>query len=120
MTNFPRLKTGAIAQYPLGRGIEYRTEVLEFTDGSEQRFRLSPRGRRRWQINLTLLDEGELAALTEFFYSRQGRAQVFRFTDPVTEELIENCRFASPDIRLELHGPDDGRCVLEVEESDAL
>ena len=39
MNEFPKLKTGAVAQYPAQRTTRYSTHVMRFMDGSEQRYR---------------------------------------------------------------------------------
>jgi hypothetical protein len=89
MSAFPVLKTGAVAQYPLDRTVAYQTQTVRFMDGSRQRFRLYGPGLRRWKIRLELLDDSELAAVTEFL-EQQGTS-VFPFTDPVTNILAANC-----------------------------
>ncbi len=39
MNEFPKLKTGAVLQYPAAKRLECLTQVTRFLDGSEQRFR---------------------------------------------------------------------------------
>ena len=66
MATFPVLKTGAVAQYPLERGVRFSTQAVRFMDGSRQRFRLYGPGLRRWTLKLDLLDEQELGAVISF------------------------------------------------------
>jgi hypothetical protein len=89
MAAFPALKTGAVAQYPIDRTVRFQTQSVRFMDGSRQRFRLYGAGLRRWKVQLDLLDETELAAVTAFLEA-QGSA-VFPFTDPVTGDAAPSC-----------------------------
>ncbi len=66
MATFPVLKTGAVAQYPLGFGVRYSTHAVRFLDGSQQKYALIGTGLRRWTISLDLLDEQELGAVIAF------------------------------------------------------
>ena len=72
MATFPKLKTNAIAQYPLARREQFQNQTVRFVDGSEQRYRDSAGARLEWDIQLSQLDEGELAAIEEFFLASQG------------------------------------------------
>ena len=67
MARFPKLKTGAVAQYPVVRELRRSTEVKKFLDCGEQRFRDFAAARRRWVIALEKLDETETARLARFF-----------------------------------------------------
>ena len=91
MSDFPLLKSGAVAQYPIRKSLSYSTQVMTFVDGSEQRVRDYKAPIRRWIIQLDRLDEGELAALEQFFLSQQGRAGEFAFTDPWTDTIHSSC-----------------------------
>ncbi len=82
MVTFPKLKTNAIAQYPVTRRAQFQNQTVRFVDGSQQRYRDSGIGTAEWEIQLSLLDEGELAAIEEFFLARQGSFGIFSFTDP--------------------------------------
>lgn len=100
MNEFPKLKTGAIAQHPAGRGFEYRTCVLRFVDGSEQRFRERGEGLRKWIIRLDLLDEEETRDLEQFFQMQQGRLGRFAFTDPWSGVKYPDCSFEEDTLTL--------------------
>ena len=86
---FPTLKTGAVAQYPLNRGLRFQTQAVRFMDGSLQRYRIYGTNLRRWVVKLDLLDEQELGALIAFV-EQQGGA-TFAFTDPLTGDNVANC-----------------------------
>jgi hypothetical protein len=92
MPAFPTLKTGAVAQYPLERGVRFSTQAIQFLDGSQQKYRLHGTGLRRWAVRLTRLDEQELSALIAFVESETGAA--FSFTDPLTGVQVPNCIIA--------------------------
>jgi len=117
MATFPILKTGAVAQYPVTRTLQFSTKILRFVDGTEQRFREFKRPLRRWVIRLDLLDEGELAAVEDFFQSQQGRAGSFSFTDPWDGTPYPNCSLDHDGMDAYLQGPDRGRATLIVREN---
>jgi hypothetical protein len=93
VANFPALKTGAYAQYPSDRTRQFSTSAYRFLDGTEQRFPGFPAPLRHWTIRLDLLDEGELAALEQFFVEQGGRAGTFSFTDPFDGSVCPSCTF---------------------------
>src|SRR5271166_1175125 len=89
MATFPILKTGAVAQYPLDRGVRFSTQAVRFLDGSRQRFRLIGTGLRRWTLKLALLDEEELGAVIAFV--EEQTSATFAFTDPITGDNVAGC-----------------------------
>ena len=91
MAGFPVLKTGAVVQYPLTRTAAFQNQMLTFLDGTQQRYRDSAGLRARWEIRLTELDAGEMAAMEEFFLANQGTFGSFAFTDPVDGTVYSNC-----------------------------
>jgi len=95
MASFPKLKTNAIAQYPVARRERFQNQTVRFVDGGEQRYRDSAGARLEWDIQLSLLDEGELAAIEEFFLANQGAFGSFSFTDPWDAQVYDNCRVSA-------------------------
>lgn len=91
MTEFPKLQSGSVAQYPLARGHAYETHVVRFLDGSEQRHALGKR-RREWTVVLDGLSEEETAVLLDFVDAVRGRGATFAFTDPQSGRRHERCR----------------------------
>lgn len=91
MTSFPRLRSGAIAQYPATKELRRRTQVLRFLDGSEQRHRIQGRPLRRWLLRLDWLTETELASVQQFFIDQGGQAGTFAFTDPWDGTVYPDC-----------------------------
>ena len=113
---FPRLKTNAIAQYPALREVVHASRVLRFVDGGEQRWREWAASRRRWLVQLTELDEGELVTLRDFFAGQQGEAGTFSFTDPWDEAVYPNCSFANGEEVSQWLGEGLGEVRLMIEE----
>jgi hypothetical protein len=112
MARFPKLKTGAVAQYPAVREHRFATEVHRFLDCSEQRYRDRTAARKRWVIRLDRLDETETARLACFFEDQQGRLGVFEFEDPWTGEVVPACRFGED--RFPVQQECETRCSLEL------
>lgn len=92
MITFPTLRTGAAAQYPLQVATRFRTQSVEFLDGSRQTFALQGKALRQWEIQLDLLDDAELAAIASFM--EQVAGATFLFTDPVSGETSIRCVLA--------------------------
>jgi hypothetical protein len=114
MRAFPKLKTGAVAQYPITREVRLQNESVRFVDGSYQRYRDSGALRRRWVIQLELLDEGEIAALEEFFTGMLGAYSTFTFTDPWDGTDYQNCRLESDDAKFAAAAEMQGNTTLTV------
>ena len=114
MSAFPTLKTGAVLQYPAARRLEYSTTVFEFVDGSDQRFREYPSVARKWIIDVTRLDEGELAEVERFFLDNQGAYGEFVFTDPWDEAEYPNCSVENPEAVFELLDVNGGAARIIV------
>jgi hypothetical protein len=93
MADFPKLKTGAIAQYPSERHVQYATRVLAFVGGREQRWREQATAGRRWMLRFGNVDETEMAELAEFFRVQGGRAGRFSFEDPWSGSVYADCSF---------------------------
>ncbi len=100
MATFPTLNTGAVAQYPATYTLTYRADIVSFLDGSEQRFRNSPSVLYKWQIDLSKLEEQELAQFQQFFLSNQGASNTFAFTDPWTITSYPNCSLIHDDMTM--------------------
>src|SRR5690349_20949105 len=105
MDSFPLLSSGAVSQYPtetlLGQGIG----IIQFLDGSDQRFLHTGRSLRRWRIELSLLSDTEVASLELFFKAHKGMFSPFVFTDPGMNTTVPNCRFAISEINTEYLSP---------------
>ncbi|MFN0106533.1 MAG: DUF2460 domain-containing protein [Bryobacteraceae bacterium] len=117
MNEFPKLKTGAVAQYPAQRTTRYSTRVMRFMDGSEQRYREFSGPLRRWVIELTTLDEEEMDALEAFFLAEQGGYGTFSFVDPWDDLEYADCSLENPDAFFDFTGFHDGRTTLVVRQN---
>jgi hypothetical protein len=98
MAAFPKLKTDAVVQYPASRVLRYQNQALRFVDGTEQRYRDCGSVLRRWEIQLSELDETEMAAVEEFFLANQGAFGSFGFTDPWDGRQYGNCSLESDEL----------------------
>lgn len=116
MSSFPNLKSGAIMQWPATRERQFATEVLEFADGTEQRFRHFPRSIRRWIIRLDVLDEEELSSMESFYAQEQGEFGTFSFTDPWDGTQYPECQFDNPEMIANYRGIHQGSTTLIVRE----
>ena len=114
MATFPKLKTNAIAQYPVSRREQFQNQTVRFVDCSEQRYRDSAGARMQWEIQLSDLDEGELAAVEEFFLASQGAFGSFSFTDPWDGHVYDNCSVAADELALVTAGEMRGSTKLTV------
>jgi phage-related protein len=115
MAEFPRLKTGAVCQYPLGRSGSFRTEVVSFGDGSEQRYRDFGSELRSWGVRLSLLTERELADVEAFYWAQGGAAGTFEFTDPFDGVTYSACEFGDS-VGLVFEGARRGSAEIVIRE----
>ena len=95
MAAFPKLASGAVAQYPSARRAESRTTVLQYVDGAEQRFRNRAEPALRWVIRLSDVATEELFAIERFFLDQQGQFGSFSFIDPWDGTEYPDCSFES-------------------------
>ena len=84
----------------MARRAQFQNQTVRFVDGSEQRYRDSAGARLEWDIQLSELDESELAAIEEFFLASQGAFGSFTFTDPWDGQVYDNCSVAADDLAL--------------------
>ena len=115
MASFPTLlKTGAVAQYPLTRVVNLATQAVQFLDGSQQTYRLSGAGLRRWELRLDMLDEAEVSAVIAF--AEQIGSGTFSFTNPVTGETAARCVISGAQSSTVLLDELHGAATLGIEE----
>ena len=98
MATFPSLKTGAVAQYPASKSLRFRNQIVRFVDGTEQRYRDGAGQLRQWEIRLGNLDDGEMAAIGQFFVDNLGQFGGFTFTDPWDGQSYSNCSLSSDEL----------------------
>lgn len=104
MTSFPKLSTGAVAQYPSDLQVETSVRILQYIDGSEQRFPERASAARQWTLRMDHITEEEMSAIEEFFVAQQGRFGQFSFTDPWTGIEYADCSFTEDSLRSQLFG----------------
>jgi phage-related protein len=117
MADFPKLKTGVVAQYPSDRSQQSFTSVYRFIDGLEQRYRTGTSPLKRWVIRFDLLDEAELSTLETFFLSQAGRFGSFSFTDPWDDTVYEDCSFDDDSLALTFSDLSRGVTSVTVKEN---
>jgi len=115
--DFPVLSTGAVIQHPAKRSVKYSTEILQFLDGSEQRFRRQSKQLHDWTINLDLLNEDETEAIKQFFEAVQGRQNSFVFTDPWNGTKYPDCSLDEDSLAIEVSGEMRGKTSVVVREN---
>src|SRR5512138_1824477 len=118
MAIFPKLVTGAIAQYPATRMLEHRTRVIRYIDGTEQRVSRTKEAIRRWVVNLDQLTEREAADVLSFFSEVRGRAEQFDFEDPWSGVIFSHCRFEQDEVRIEFTDGSASRTTLTIRSGD--
>ena len=118
MALFPKLETGAIAQYPATRTFGYRTRLIRYIDGTEQRVSRFTKAIRRWVVHLDQLSEREASDVLSFFSEMRGRAEQFEFEDPRSGATVSHCRFEQDEVRIEFTGPSASRTTLTIRSGD--
>jgi len=116
MSAFPQLKTGSVVQYPLGTGHRFHTNVLQFIDGSEQRYALQGRSLNHWVLTYGQLDEGEMQLLRNFVESQTTSNTPFSFTDPDSLTVYANCRLLKAQLSETWAGAENGAARVEIVE----
>jgi hypothetical protein len=116
--DFPKLSSGAVAQYGSPMGSVWSAQIIRFLDGSDQRFLSSDRPFRRWLIDLRLLNESEVAAIEAFFNASSGEFSSFTFPDPMSGLGVPNCRIGSPELISEYLGVDIAATSMWVVETN--
>jgi len=117
MATFPTLKTGAVAQYPASKSFRFRNQTVRFLDGTDQRYRDSAGVLHQWDIRLSNLDEGEMAAIEHFFSANQGRFASFAFTDPWDGTAYPNCSIVKDELALTSTAEMRGTASLRIVEN---
>ena len=114
MAEFPKLSTGSLAQFPATRTKAFRTEIIRYVDGSDQRIALAGKPVVRWSVPLRRLNAAEAAAVRTFFLQQRGQAGTFSFTDPWTGALHPQCCFENDALSIQAAAEGDLRTVLVI------
>jgi hypothetical protein len=72
MAAFPSVRSGSVALYPVTRAREYLTRVVQFSDDSEQRWRVR-HPLARFMLEFNDVNGNELSEILEFWRSMKGR-----------------------------------------------
>ena len=84
MLALPTVRSGAVALYPVTRGVNYKTGVAQFCDDTEQRW-VSNLQTADFTLEYDNLNGYDLSALVQFFRSAQGK-----FNETVTFTINGN------------------------------
>lgn len=103
-------------QWPATRGMYFSTDVLEFADGSEQRFRNFSQYIRRWVVQLDELDEDDLTLIEAFYGQQQGQVGTFSFVDPWDGTMHAECQFDNSEVLAEYRSILGGSAHLIIRE----
>jgi hypothetical protein len=117
MSTFPVLKTGAVIQVPASRAIQFLTDVVQFLDGSEQRFRSYAQPYHRWSVKFDALDETELQNIRAFVQQANGAAGLFSFTDPWDGTVYAKCSIEGDAVADSITGPMQSGTSLVIREN---
>lgn len=79
---------GSLARYPLSRKFEFATRTVKFADFSRQTFAQLANPLGAWVLNLSLLQDQEVADWMNFYETAQGAATPFTFVDPWDNLLL--------------------------------
>ena len=118
MSIFPPISSGAVTQYPATVQYSQSAQVIEYLDGSQQRYLLQPRMFRAWRINLTQLSEDEIQNVETFFAAQLGTYSTFTFPDPFTGKNVQNCRYVSSFLTTTYVDVDDAEASFWVIETN--
>lgn len=71
MANFPTITSGRVERLPFTRAKTYRTKVLQFANGSEQRW-AQPAGPQKFSLNFNGVSTPDKDTVRAFFVSCKG------------------------------------------------
>ena len=120
MNTFPILNTGAVVQYPAKSAVNSSTQVLQFVDGSAQRFPGYAASLQQWTVQLDQLNQDEMSQLYDFFTNLTGPAGSFSFTDPSTGIVYPDCSFGEDEFSMEVLPGDLGKTTFTIQENREL
>lgn len=92
---FPTLRSGAVCMYPSTVGTEYRTEIVEFVNDSEQRWPVRA-GLGNFELSVTDVNGYDLSNIMDFFATAQGQ-KATNWTLTVNSITYNNCCFVQDD-----------------------
>lgn len=115
MPTFPTLRTGAVTQYPATVKTSFgNTSVVEFLDGSSQRYSAGPAPLRQWIVRLERLDAREDVLVTTFL--RNNVEGTFAFHDPFSGVIAPRCALRGPETQHTIAGELSRESTFVIEE----
>jgi hypothetical protein len=97
MNWFPQVGSGAMAQYPLHRGRQWRAIANVLESGETITLGDAKGGWIEWRLRYEELTDAEVAKLTAFFAATRGEAGSFGFVDPFANLLGWSEDLSKPD-----------------------
>ncbi len=80
--------------YVITEGVGYKTNIVEFESGKEQRRAQWTSAKRKFHLEFKNRPEADFQTLKTFFDSVMGQYGTFNFTNPIDGNIYV-CRFAS-------------------------
>lgn len=113
MATLPTLSNGTLCVYPLEEEIEYRTKVLQFGGGKQQRFPQIKRA-KRWTIQYRGISRVDALALESFFINGKGMFATDH-TLVIDGVTYNNCRLLLDELAMRETGENRWTLSLQFE-----
>ena len=117
MSTFPVLNSSAVLQFPASRTLSYSTDIVQFIDGTEQKYRAYGRPVHSWEIKLDALGEDEVQRVMAFVQQVRGPLDTFAFTDPWDGLVYPSCSLAGETATAEFLESSRARTRLVIREN---
>ena len=117
MSAFPVLNSSAVLQFPASRTLSDSTDIVQFIDGTEQKYRAYGRPVHTWEIKLDALGEDEVQRVMTFVRQVRGPLDTFSFTDPWDGVVYPSCSLASEAAAAEFLDASRARTGLVIREN---
>lgn len=96
--------------------VEFKTTVIEFENGTEQRLANWKYGKKRYSFNWNLMTNSELAALENFFNLQCGQAESWKIVDDRISSNPTTLRFNSDKLKIDKVNSRLSNVTIEVKE----
>jgi hypothetical protein len=97
--------------------MQFATDVVQFVDGTEQRFCAYTQPYHSWIVKFNDLDDGELQNIRAFVQQMDGAAGLFSFTDPWDGTVYPTCNLQGDTETDALTGPFQSGTSLIIQEN---
>jgi hypothetical protein len=107
LSTFPQIMTGVTTQLPWTTISKFIVSRVEMDAGPRYGYYYSANAQNAWELSFSVLTDGELTTLRNFWNSMRGGWDTFSFTDPDTGTTHANCRFDGDTFDLTRNGPNE-------------